>query len=57
MKNEFPTNQSIAIPENIDAIRALSGTVKDVQESIRITNAALGIKQHFIGQAAKKRGY
>jgi glyceraldehyde-3-phosphate dehydrogenase (NAD(P)) len=41
-------NQSIAIPENIDAIRALSGIVKDGQESIRRTNEALGIKRHFI---------
>ncbi|MFZ3209312.1 MAG: type II glyceraldehyde-3-phosphate dehydrogenase [Geobacteraceae bacterium] len=41
-------NQSIVIPENIDAIRALSGIIKDGQESIRMTNEALGIKRHFI---------
>ncbi|PKL61059.1 MAG: type II glyceraldehyde-3-phosphate dehydrogenase [Methanomicrobiales archaeon HGW-Methanomicrobiales-2] len=31
------------IPENIDCIRALMGTVKDPQESIRMTNKALGL--------------
>ena len=40
-------NQSIVIPENIDAIRALSGIVKDGQKSIRMTNEALGIKRQF----------
>lgn len=30
------------IPENIDAIRAMMGTVKDPAESIRMTNDALG---------------
>jgi len=30
------------IPENIDCIRALMGTVKDPEESIRMTNKALG---------------
>jgi glyceraldehyde-3-phosphate dehydrogenase (NAD(P)) len=46
-------NQSIAIPENIDAIRALSGIVKDGQESIQTTNAALGIKRYFIDHATE----
>lgn len=41
-------NQSIVIPENIDAIRALSGFVRDGQESIRITDEALGIRRNFI---------
>jgi glyceraldehyde-3-phosphate dehydrogenase (NAD(P)) len=31
------------IPENIDCIRALMGTVKDPEESIRMTNEALGL--------------
>ncbi|KAF5087625.1 type II glyceraldehyde-3-phosphate dehydrogenase [Methanoculleus horonobensis] len=31
------------VPENIDCIRALMGTVKDSQESIRMTNEALGL--------------
>jgi glyceraldehyde-3-phosphate dehydrogenase (NAD(P)) len=45
-------NQSIAIPENIDAIRALAGSVKDGQDSIRMTDEALGIKRYFIEQKA-----
>lgn len=41
-------NQAIVIPETIDAIRALSGVVKDGLESIRITDAALGVKREFV---------
>ena len=37
-------NQAIVIPETIDAIRALTGIVKDPAESITKTNAALGIE-------------
>ena len=37
-------NQAIVIPETLDAIRALSGTVEDDSESITRTNAALGIQ-------------
>ena len=37
-------NQAIVIPETIDAVRALSGTVKDASKSITRTNAALGIE-------------
>ena len=36
-------NQAIVIPETIDAIRALTGAVRDGAESIARTNAALGI--------------
>ena len=36
-------NQAIVIPETIDAIRALTGTVRTAKESIVRTNAALGI--------------
>lgn len=36
-------NQAIVIPETIDAIRALTGRVRDPAESIRKTDAALGI--------------
>jgi glyceraldehyde-3-phosphate dehydrogenase (NAD(P)) len=36
-------NQAIVIPETIDAIRALTGTVQDSRESIAKTDAALGI--------------
>ena len=37
-------NQAIVIPETIDAIRALTGTVQDPATSIARTNAALGIE-------------
>lgn len=37
-------NQAIVIPETIDAIRALTGVVKDANQSIATTNAALGIE-------------
>ena len=37
-------NQAIVIPETIDAIRALTGIVPDPAESIKTTNAALGIE-------------
>ncbi len=43
-------NQAIVIPENIDAIRALAGTVKDAVESIRRTDEALGVKRDFLGE-------
>ena len=36
-------NQAIVIPETIDAVRALSGAVRDASESITRTNATLGI--------------
>lgn len=41
-------NQAIVIPENIDAIRALVGTVKDGRESIRLTDEALGMRRDFL---------
>jgi glyceraldehyde-3-phosphate dehydrogenase (NAD(P)+) (phosphorylating) len=37
-------NQAIVIPESIDAIRALTGTVPDGAQSMAMTNAALGIE-------------
>jgi glyceraldehyde-3-phosphate dehydrogenase (NAD(P)) len=36
-------NQAIVIPETIDAIRALTGAVRDGAASMAMTNAALGI--------------
>lgn len=36
-------NQAIVVPETVDAIRALTGRVRDASESIARTNAALGI--------------
>lgn len=41
-------NQAVVIPENIDAIRALSGTVTDGAESIRVTDVTLGVRQDFL---------
>jgi glyceraldehyde-3-phosphate dehydrogenase (NAD(P)) len=41
-------NEAIVVPENIDAIRALSGTVKKGEESMRITDEALGICKDFL---------
>lgn len=40
-------NQAIVIPETIDAIRALDGTITDAQESISMTNESLGIGGSF----------
>ncbi|KMO71301.1 type II glyceraldehyde-3-phosphate dehydrogenase [Mycolicibacterium chlorophenolicum] len=40
-------NQAIVIPENIDAIRALSGTVTEAADSIRRTDETLGVRQDF----------
>jgi glyceraldehyde-3-phosphate dehydrogenase (NAD(P)) len=41
-------NQAIVIPETIDAIRALSGAVRDPGESIARTNATLGIGSSLV---------
>ena len=37
-------NQAIVIPETIDAIRALTGIVRDGNESIARTNTTLGVE-------------
>jgi glyceraldehyde-3-phosphate dehydrogenase (NAD(P)) len=42
-------NQAIVIPETIDAIRALTGALRDGSESIARTNAALGIHGSLVG--------
>ncbi len=41
-------NEAIVVPENIDAIRALSGAVKDGKASIKITDDAMGMRQDFL---------
>lgn len=41
-------NQAIVVPETIDAIRALTGIVKDGSESIRMTDKALGVRKDFL---------
>jgi glyceraldehyde-3-phosphate dehydrogenase (NAD(P)) len=46
-------NQAVVIPENIDAIRALAGTVQDAKQSIRLTDQALGVRHDFLLEAAR----
>ncbi len=41
-------NEAIVIPENVDAVRALAGTVQNGDESMRITDEALGMRQDFL---------
>ena len=41
-------NESIAIPENIDCIRALTGMERDPMRSIQKTDASLGITKNFL---------
>jgi glyceraldehyde-3-phosphate dehydrogenase (NAD(P)) len=48
-------NQAVVIPENIDAIRALAGTITDAAESIRHTDHALGVRQDFTAVAENTR--
>jgi len=41
-------NEAIVIPETIDAIRALTGTVTDGATSIAMTDEVLGMRQEFL---------
>lgn len=41
-------NEAIVVPESIDALRALTGIVRDGAESIRMTDTALGIRREFL---------
>jgi glyceraldehyde-3-phosphate dehydrogenase (NAD(P)) len=41
-------NEAIVIPENVDAVRALIGRVKEGDESIRVTDEALGVRRDFL---------
>jgi len=41
-------NEAIVVPESIDAIRALTGTIKSGKDSIRITDEAMGIRKEFL---------
>lgn len=47
-------NEAIVIPENIDAIRAISGNENDSQKSILKTNRSLGILSDFSKVGAKR---
>ncbi len=41
-------NEAIVVPECIDAIRALTGTVEDPAMSIARTDEALGMRRDFL---------
>ncbi len=41
-------NEAIVIPENVDAVRALAATVQEGEESIRMTDESLGVRQDFL---------
>ncbi|NIS81084.1 MAG: type II glyceraldehyde-3-phosphate dehydrogenase [Anaerolineales bacterium] len=41
-------NEAVVIPEVVDAVRALAGVVQDGRESIRMTDAALGMRREFL---------
>lgn len=41
-------NEAIVVPESVDAIRALTGVIKDGKDSIRITDKAMGIRKDFL---------
>ncbi len=41
-------NEAIVVPENMDAIRALTGVVRDGATSIRMTDEAMGVRKEFL---------
>ena len=41
-------NEAIVVPESVDAIRALAGTVKDGRESMHITDETMGMRKDFL---------
>jgi glyceraldehyde-3-phosphate dehydrogenase (NAD(P)) len=41
-------NEAIVVPETVDAIRALAGSITDGRESIRITDEAMGMRRDFL---------
>jgi len=41
-------NEAIVVPESVDAIRALAGTVTDGRESMRITDETMGLRKEFL---------
>ncbi len=46
-------NEAIVIPETIDAIRALTGSVPDGATSIAMTDQALGMRREFLPQPVR----
>ena len=49
-------NEAIVVPETIDAIRALAGTVTDGATSIAMTDTALGIRRELLPPVRTTRG-
>ena len=43
-------NEAIVVPESVDAVRALAGTVQDGSESICMTDEALGMRRDFLAR-------
>jgi glyceraldehyde-3-phosphate dehydrogenase (NAD(P)) len=43
-------NEAIVVPETVDAIRALTGTVREGMESIHITDEAMGMRRDFLSR-------
>lgn len=41
-------NEAIVVPESIDAVRALTGTVTDAADSIATTDRTLGMRRDFV---------
>lgn len=41
-------NEAIVVPESVDAVRALTGIMRDGTDSIRLTDEALGIRRDFL---------
>jgi glyceraldehyde-3-phosphate dehydrogenase (NAD(P)) len=41
-------NEAIVVPENVDAIRALTGIVTDGKASMRITDETMGLRGEFL---------
>lgn len=48
-------NEAIVVPENIDAIRALCGTVREGRASIDMTDSALGMSREFLRPLVDRR--
>jgi len=42
--------EAVAVPENIDAIRALCGSRKDGAESVDLSHADLGMRRDFVSR-------
>jgi glyceraldehyde-3-phosphate dehydrogenase (NAD(P)) len=50
-------NEAIAVPETIDAIRAMTGIESDAMKSIEKTNRTMGITKCFLPQTMTHRAH